>query len=83
MYVILIRSKAVCKSSFKLDVIKIKQTRTQNTRERIPTMYSTVSKYEMSFDIVTQIFAVDLGFVRCTAGSLKRSSCVGERMRAT
>ena len=42
-------------------------------------MYSTVSKYEMSFDIVTQIFAVD--FVRCTVGSLKRSSCVAERMR--
>ena len=46
-------------------------------------MYSTVSKYETSFDIVTQIFAVDLDFVRCTVGSLKRSSCVGENMRAT
>ena len=39
--------------------------------------------YETSFNIVTQIFAEDLDFDRCKVGSLKHSSCVGERMHAS
>ena len=39
--------------------------------------------YETSFNIVTEIFVVDLAFDRCTVGSLKRSSYVGEGIRAS
>ena len=54
----------------------------EHTKHQIPAMYSTVSKnYEKSFNIITQIFAVDLDFDRYMAGSPKRSSCVVERTR--
>ena len=42
-------------------------------------MYSAVSKnYEMSFNIITHIFAVD--FDCYTVGSVIYSSCAGEHM---
>ena len=34
---------------------------------RIPAMNSTVSKYETSLNILTQIFTVDMAFVCCMA----------------
>ena len=37
----------------------------------------------MYFYVVTQTFVVDLDFDRCTVGSLKRSSCAVEHMRAS
>ena len=45
-------------------------------------MYSTVSKNcETSFNIVIQTITVDVYFGRWTV--IKRSSCVGEHMRAS
>ena len=55
----------------------------EHTKHQIPAMYSTVSKnYEKSFNIITQIFAVDLDFDHYMVGSLKRSSFVVERMHS-
>ena len=74
-------------TSFKrLDVIKIKNRRTFKAlaEELQRCTACIVSKnHETSFYIVTETFAVDLAFDRCMAGSLKRSSCAVEHMRAS
>ena len=77
----------VCKSSFKrLDIIKIKNRSAFKALEEEFQRYTAciVSKnHETSFYIITQTFAVDLDFDRCTVGSLKCSSCAVEHMRAS
>ena len=63
--------KQVCKSSFKrLDVIKIENRRARETLDSSDVQHSPARNYEKSFSIVTQIFAMDLGFDRYMVGSL-------------
>ena len=71
--------------SFKrLDIIKIKNRRALKASEeefQRGTACIVSKNHETSFYIVTQTFAVD--FDRCMVGSLKRSSCAVEHMRAS
>ena len=73
--------KQVSKSSFKqLDVIKIKN---RSAPKALDEEFQILKNYETSFHIVTQIFAVDLDFDRCSVGSDKQSSCFGGHVRAS
>ena len=79
--------RQVCKSSSqRLDVIKIKNRNALKALEeefQRCTACIVSKNHENSFYIGKQTFAVELDFDRCTVGSLKRSSCADEYMRAS